>query len=233
MNYLDWIVIGVYIVFLIALSTYLSRRQGNIEDYYLGGRTISWWAIGVSTMATQLGAISFISAPAFVALKPGGGLKWLGFEFAVPVAMVFIMIFIIPVVYRTRVVSIYEYLEQRFDASTRSIVSTIFQISRALATGVGIYAIGIVLAAILNVPLVPTILVIGFVTILYDVLGGIKAVIYTDVIQMFILTLGILICGFTAYSLIGGWENVLVGFEKERLQILNLGRSRIWGWGGL
>ena len=223
MNYLDWIVIGVYIVFLIALSTYLSRRQGNIEDYYLGGRTISWWAIGVSTMATQLGAISFISAPAFVALKPGGGLKWLGFEFAVPVAMVFIMIFIIPVVYRTRVVSIYEYLEQRFDASTRSIVSTIFQISRALATGVGIYAIGIVLAAILNVPLVPTILVIGFVTIIYDVLGGIKAVIYTDVIQMFILTLGILICGYTAYSLIGGWENVLVGFEKERLQILNLG----------
>jgi len=208
MNYLDWIVIGVYIVFLIALSTYLSRRQGNIEDYYLGGRTISWWAIGVSTMATQLGAISFISAPAFVALKPGGGLKWLGFEFAVPVAM----IFIIPVIYRTRVVSIYEYLEQRFDASTRSIVSTIFQISRALATGVGIYAIGIVLAAILNVPLVPTILFIGFVTIIYDVLGGIKAVIYTDVIQMFILTLGILICGFTAYSLIGGMGECACGF---------------------
>lgn len=222
MNYLDWLVIAIYIVFLIALSIYLSRRQENIEDYYLGGRSIPWWAIGVSTMATQLGAISFISAPAFVALKPGGGLRWLGFEFAVPVAMVFIMIFLIPVIHRARVVSLYEYLEERFDASTRSIVSTIFQISRALATGVGIYAIGIVLAAILNVPLVPTILVIGFVTIIYDVLGGIKAVIYTDVIQMFILTLGILICGFTAYYLIGGWENLLTGFERERLQILNL-----------
>ncbi|MCK5392000.1 MAG: sodium transporter, partial [Deltaproteobacteria bacterium] len=222
MNYLDWLVIAIYIVFLIALSIYLSRRQENIEDYYLGGRSIPWWAIGVSTMATQLGAISFISAPAFVALKPGGGLRWLGFEFAVPVAMVFIMIFLIPVIHRARVVSLYEYLEERFDASTRSIVSTIFQISRALATGVGIYAIGIVLAAILNVPLVPTILVIGFVTIIYDVLGGIKAVIYTDVIQMFILTLGILICGFTAYYLIGGWENLLTGYERERLQILNL-----------
>ncbi|MGB3364853.1 MAG: sodium transporter, partial [Thermodesulfobacteriota bacterium] len=86
MNYLDWIVIAVYIGFLIGLSAYLSRRQRNMEDYYLGGRTIPWWAIGVSTMATQLGAISFISAPAFVALKPGGGLKWLGFEFAVPIA---------------------------------------------------------------------------------------------------------------------------------------------------
>ena len=103
-----------------------------------------------------------------------------------------------------------------------SVVSFIFQISRALATGVGIYAIGIVLSAILNVPLAPTILIIGVVTIIYDVLGGIKAVIYTDVIQMFLLTFGILITGFTAYYLIGGSENLLIGFEKERLQILNM-----------
>ena len=181
-----------------------------------------WWAIGVSTMATQLGAISFISAPAFVALKPGGGLKWIGFEFAVPIAMVFIMIFLIPVIHRSRVVSLYAYLERRFDVSTRLIVSTIFQISRALATGVGIYAIGIVLSAILNVPLTPTIVVIGFVTIVYDVLGGIKAVIYTDVIQMLVLTVGIIICGLTAYYLIGGWENVLSGFSNERLQIIDM-----------
>lgn len=222
MNYLDWTVIAVYIAFLIALSAYLSKRQGTMEDYYLGGRTIPWWAIGVSTMATQLGAISFISAPAFVALKPGGGLKWLGFEFAVPIAMVFIMIVIIPVIHRTGSISLYEYLEKRFDSSTRSIVSIIFQISRALATGVGIYAIGIVLSAILNVPLAPTILVIGFVTIIYDVLGGIKAVIYTDVVQMFVLTLGIIVCGLAAYSLIGGVDNLLAGFDKERLVILDM-----------
>lgn len=222
MNYLDWIVIVIYISFLIGLSVYLSRGQRSVEDYYLGGRTVPWWAIGVSTMATQLGAISFISAPAFVALKPGGGLKWVGFEFAVPLAMVFIMIVLIPVIHRAGVISLYAYLEKRFDASTRLIVSFIFQISRALATGVGIYAIGIVLSAILDVPLTPTILIIGFVTIIYDVLGGIKAVIYTDVIQMFLLTFGILITGFTAYYLIGGSENLLLGFEQERLQILNI-----------
>ncbi len=222
MNYLDWIVIGVYILFLIGLSAYISRGQRSVEDYYLGGRSVPWWAIGVSTMATQLGAISFISAPAFVALKPGGGLKWIGFEFAVPIAMVFIMIFIIPIIHRTGVVSLYAYLERRFDVTTRLIVSFIFQISRALATGVGIYAIGIVLSAILNVPLVPTILIIGLVTIIYDVLGGIKAVIYTDVVQMLVLTLGILATGLTAYYLIGGAENLLVGFEKERLQLLNM-----------
>lgn len=222
MNYLDWIVIAVYIAFLIGFSAYLSRRQGTMEDYYLGGRTIPWWAIGVSTMATQLGAISFISAPAFVALKPGGGLKWLGFEFAVPIAMVFIMIFIIPVIHRSGGISLYEYLEKRFDASTRSIVSIIFQISRALATGVGIYAIGIVLSAILKVPLVPTILAIGFVTIIYDVLGGIKAVIYTDVLQMVVLTVGIIVCGVAAFYLIGGADNLLTGFDKERLVILDM-----------
>jgi SSS family transporter len=222
MNYLDWIVIAVYIAFLIGLSAYLSRRQGTMEDYYLGGRTIPWWAIGVSTMATQLGAISFISAPAFVALKPGGGLKWFGFEFAVPIAMVFIMIFIIPVIHRTGAISLYEYLEKRFDASTRSIVSIIFQISRALATGVGIYAIGIVLSAILKVPMVPTILVIGFVTIIYDVLGGIKAVIYTDVLQMLVLTIGIIVCGVAAYYLIGDVDSLLAGFDKERLVIIDM-----------
>lgn len=222
MNYLDWIVISVYLAFLIGFSAYLSKRQKSMEDYYLGGRTIPWWAIGVSTMATQLGAISFISAPAFVALKPGGGLKWLGFEFAVPLAMVFVMIFIIPVIHRTGSISLYEYLEKRFDSSTRSIVSFIFQISRALATGVGIYAIGIVLSAILNVPLAPTILVIGFVTIIYDVLGGIKAVIYTDVIQMFVLSIGIIICGIAAYHFIGGMDNLLLSFDKERLVILDM-----------
>ena len=222
MNYLDWIVVVVYAAFLILLSRYLSKRQGDMEDYYLGGRDIPWWAIGVSTMATQLGAISFISAPAFVALKPGGGLTWLGYEFAVPVALVFVMIFILPVIHRSKVVSVYEYLERRFDATTRSIVSFIFQLGRALATGVAIYAIGIVLSAILKVPLVPTIVLIGAVTIIYDVWGGIRAVIYSDLIQMGVLTLGVFICGIAAYQLLGGWENLVAGIDTERLKIINL-----------
>ena len=221
MNYLDWTVVAVYGAFLITFSWYLSKKQENIEDYYLGGRNIPWWVIGVSTMATQLGAISFISAPAFVALKPGGGLTWLGFEFAIPAAMIFVMIFLLPVIHRARVVSVYEYLERRFDASTRSIVSLIFQISRALATGVAIYAIGIVLSAILNVPLYPTIIIIGTVTIIYDVWGGIRAVVYSDLVQMGVLTLGIFICGLTAYHLLGGWDGLVAGIEVERLKIIN------------
>jgi SSS family transporter len=230
MNFLDWLVIIVYVVGLIVLSRYLGKHQKNTEDYYLAGQKLAWWTIGLSTMATQLGAISFVSAPAFVALKPNGGLIWLGYEFAVPAAMVFIMIFIIPVIHRAKVVSAYEYLERRFDSTTRTLISFIFQISRALATGVSIYAVGIVLSAVLNLPLIPTIILIGIVTIIYDMLGGIKAVIYSDVIQMFILTLGIIICGWTAYFLAGGWENVVSTISPERLKIVDI-RSHGFGDG--
>lgn len=227
MNSLDWFVVAAYIIVLLAMSRYLSRGQSGVEDYYLGGRSMPWWAIGLSTMATQLGAISFISAPAFVALKPGGGLTWLGYEFAVPAAVIFVMIFIIPVVHGEKVVTIYEYLERRFDAGTRTIVSVVFQIGRALATGVSIYAIGIVLSVVWDIPIVPTILFIGVVTIIYDAWGGMKAVVWSDVLQMVLLTAGIMICGITAYYLIGGWENILTGFDSERLRILRLGSTGI------
>ena len=99
MNWLDFTLVGGYVLFLIGLAYYFSLRQQSQEDYYLGGRTIPWWASGLSTMATQLGTISFVSAPAFVALKDvgtGGGLGWLTYEFGVPLALVFIMIFLLP-----------------------------------------------------------------------------------------------------------------------------------------
>lgn len=223
MNALDWLVVIVYVLVLLFLGRYFGKGQGTLEDYYLGGRGMPWWAIGMSTMATQLGAISFISAPAFVALKPGGGLSWLGYEFAVPAAVVFVMIFIIPVIHREDIVSVYEYLERRFDSGTRSIVSSIFLIGRALATGVSIYAIGLVLSAVWKLPLAPTIIAIGAVTIVYDAWGGMKAVVWSDVLQMVVLTLGVLICGGAAYLLAGGWEGILSGFDTERLRIMKLG----------
>lgn len=222
MNILDWVVVIVYALGLIVFSRHLGKKQLNTEDYYLGGRKISWLATGLSTMATQLGAISFVSAPAFVALKPNGGLIWLGYEFAVPIAMVFLMAFIVPVLHRARVVSIYEYLERRFDSQTRFLISFIFQISRALATGVSIYAVGIVLSAILGLSLFSTIILIGVITVVYDTLGGIKAVIYSDVIQMLILIAGIALCTFFAYELSGGWTEVISTIPPDRLRILDI-----------
>jgi Na+/proline symporter len=143
------------------------KDNKDSKDYFLGGKSMGWFPLSLSTMATQLSAISFISAPAFVGLKLGGGMKWLTFEFAVPLAMIFIMIVIIPPLFRSGVVSIYEFVERRFSTSTRLILSIVFQISRALGTGVMVYAIAIILQAILDIDFVYTILIISVITIIY------------------------------------------------------------------
>jgi len=148
----DWIIVIIYALSVLIMGWCLGKRQKGVDDYFLAGRSLPWWAIGISTMDTQLSAISFISAPAFVGLRPGGGLVWLGYEFAVPFALIPLMHRIIPTFHQLRIVSIYQYLELRFNKATRRFVSIIFQISRALATGVGIYAGAIVMSVVLEIP---------------------------------------------------------------------------------
>ena len=151
MNYLDWLVILIYIIIVIGIAILIMRTQRDTEDYYLAGRRIKWWQSGASTMATQLSAISFVSAPAFVAVKEGGGLKWLCYEFGVPLALILVMAVIIPILHQHHYVSIYEYLERRFDSGTRSLVSLFFQVGRALATAVAVLAGGLILSTALSI----------------------------------------------------------------------------------
>jgi len=216
MNAFDWCIIVVYLCAMIGLSVYLGRSQSNQEDYFVGGRKLSWWAVGLSTMATQTSAISFISIPAFVALREGGGLTWLQYELAVPIAIIFVMAFLIPFFRHLKLVSVYEYLELRFDPSVRYLISMVFLISRGLATGVGVYASAIVLSVCLNIPLWLTIVIIGVVTIIYDTIGGITAVVYSDVIQMGILLTGIILCMIYATDLVGGFDDVWASFPEVR-----------------
>ncbi len=216
MNSLDWFIIIVYLGAMIGLSVFLGRSQSNEEDYFVGGRKLPWWAVGLSTMATQTSAISFISIPAFVALKEGGGLTWLQYELAVPLAIILAMAFLIPFFRKLELVSVYEYLEWRFDPSVRYLVSAVFLISRGLATGVGVYASGIVLAVCLGIPLWLTILIIGVVTVIYDTIGGITAVVYSDVIQMVVLISGIFVCIAYATGIVGGLGDVWASFPAAR-----------------
>ena len=222
MNALDWSIIVVYLVGMIGLSVYLGRGQSSQEDYYVGGRKLPWWAVGISTMATQTSAISFISIPAFVALRAGGGLTWLQYELAVPLAIIVVMVFLIPFFRKLELVSVYEYLELRFDPSVRSLMSAVFLVSRALATGVGVYASAIVLSVCLGTPLWSTILIIGIVTIIYDTIGGMAAVVYSDVIQMAILLVGLVVCIVYAASSVGGFDIILGAFPAERWNTLDL-----------
>ncbi|RZN68171.1 MAG: hypothetical protein EF807_06380 [Candidatus Methanolliviera hydrocarbonicum] len=133
---LDWVVIGVYLAILLWLGFYLAKGQKSEKDYFLGGRNIPSWAIAMSTTATQCGAISMMSIPAFVALASGGGLKWLQLELAVPLAVILVMSLIIPTLYRSKITTAYEYLERRFSPATRSLISFMFLLSRGLGNRV-------------------------------------------------------------------------------------------------
>ncbi|MBI9057855.1 MAG: sodium/solute symporter [Labilibaculum sp.] len=219
MNWLDYLIILFYFGGFLGMG-YFFKENKNSTDYFLGGKSLGWFPLSLSTMATQLSAISFVSAPAFVALKVGGGMKWLSFEFAVPLAMFFIMIVVIPPLFRSGVVSIYEFVERRFDTSTRMILSVVFQISRALGTGVMVYTIAIILQAVLDIGFIYTIPLICVVTIIYSWQGGMKAVVWGDAIQMLILFAGLLICLVYGYNLMIESGGSLSNVDPERLVVI-------------
>ncbi|MEE2643749.1 MAG: sodium/solute symporter [Myxococcota bacterium] len=221
MSAIDWVVIITYLGAMVAFSVYLGRGQESQEDYYVGGRSLPWWAIGISTMATQSSANSFLGIPAFVALKEGGGLTWLQYELALPIAMIFVMVVLLPFFRQLELVSVYEYLELRFGRPTRLFLSGVFLVSRALATGMGIYAAAIVLTVCLGIPIWATILIIGVVTIIYDTIGGMAAVVYSDVIQMGVLVVGIILCIFFAAEISGGWGELFSSLPAERWRALD------------
>lgn len=233
MNWLDFTIVGCYIFFFLGMG-YFFKNNKDSKDYFLGGRSMGWFPLSLSTMATQLSAISFISAPAFVGLKLGGGMKWLTFEFAVPIAMIFNMLFIIPPLFRSGVVSIYEFVERRFAASTRMILSVVFQISRALGTGVMVYTIAIILQAVLDIDYIYTILIISLITIIYSWQGGMKAVVWGDAIQMILLFGGLIVCLVYGWQLVQDAGGLSSGFPTERLQVidfnLGIGQNEEYGF---
>ena len=228
MNYLDFSVIGIYLIVLISMG-FLLRNQHSKSDYFLGGRSVGWKPLTLSVMATQLSAISFVSAPAFVGLRQGGGLKWLSYELAVPLAMILILTTILPILYRSGVVSIYDYLEQRFGRSSRLLLSIVFQFSRAFSTGIMIYAVSLILIATTGINLWESIIIIGVITILYSFQGGMKAVVYGDAIQMVIIVLGTVLCIYFGLSNLGGFDALVANVDHNRLQAINFNSFGIAG----
>ncbi|MEJ2170769.1 MAG: sodium:solute symporter, partial [Desulfobacterales bacterium] len=199
----------------------MARGQKNARDYYLGGNQIGPLPIALSTMATQCSTNSLLGAPAFVAFAAGGGILWLQYELAVPFAMIILMALIFPVFRRLNLISLYEYLERRYDRRTRTAVSIIFQFLRAFSTGVTVYGIALVLMVCLNLPFWGAVLLLGGITVFYDVLGGMRAVIWSDVIQVVVLFGAIVAAVGVALHLTGGIDNVLARFDPQRLQAID------------
>ncbi len=221
MNILDWGIVVVYIMLLIGLSYRVGKGYVSKRDYYLGGSNVHWFPTGISTMATQLSTNSMLGAPAFVAFSVGGGLLWLQYELAVPLAMIIVMVFLVPFFRKAKVISIYEYLEIRLGPKTRTSLSIIFQFFVAFGTGVTIYGISLVLQTVLDIPFAAAVILLGVVTVIYDTLGGMKSVIFSDVLQMTILVLGIIFVSYYAVNLSGGLDAVFTHFDSSRLNAID------------
>ncbi len=219
MNAADWVVVGIYLAGMIWMSLYVGRGQRTSRDYYLGGNKISHWSTAISTMATQCSTNSLLGAPAFVISV--GGLLWLQYELAVPLAMIGVMVLLLPFFRKLRLISVYEYLGKRFGPGTRTLLSVLFQLLRAFSTGVTVYGISIVLQHLVGIPFWAAVVLLGVVTVVYDFLGGMKAVVYSDVIQMVILYTGIVVCLIFAVRLCGGWAEMWNSVPADRAQTID------------
>jgi len=194
MRLLDWIVLVGSLVSIIAYGLYRSRGRQTVSAYLLAGRTMPWYAMALSIMATQASAITFISTTGQSYVD---GMRFVQFYFGLPIAMVIISATAVPIFHRAKVYTAYEYLENRFDTKTRALASIIFLMQRGLSAGLTIYAPAIVLSAILGWSDSATTLLMGMTVVIYTVIGGIKAVTWTDVQQMIVILLGLVVALIT------------------------------------
>ncbi|TYP96044.1 SSS family transporter [Tenacibaculum adriaticum] len=190
LSLLDWSVLGTTLLFIVAYGTYVTRKNKNVQDYIKGGNNSKWWTIGLSVMATQASAITFLSTPgqAF-----HSGMGFVQFYFGLPIAMVIICLVFIPIYHKLNVYTAYEYLESRFDLKTRTLTAVLFLIQRGLAAGITIFAPAIILSAVLGWDLVTLNIIIGILVIIYTVSGGTKAVSVTQKQQMAVIFAGMFI----------------------------------------
>lgn len=192
MSIIDWIVLFGTLILIVSYGVYKSRGSKDISSYLKGGNDMKWWTIGLSIMATQASAITFLSTPG-QAFQDGMG--FIQFYFGLPIAMVIISVWILPIYYKLKIYTAYEYLEGRFNLKTRILGAFLFLVQRGLAAGITIYAPAIILSTILDWPLFYTNLVIGVLVIIYTVSGGTKAVSQTQKHQMIIMMGGMIVAG--------------------------------------
>ncbi|MDA9277192.1 sodium:solute symporter [Flavobacteriaceae bacterium] len=207
MQQIDWFILIGTLLFIVLYGTYKSRGSKNVTQYLKGGSDSRWWTIGLSVMATQASAITFLSTPgqAF-----HSGMGFVQFYFGLPIAMVIICLVFIPIYHRLKVFTAYEYLETRFDLKTRTLTAILFLIQRGLAAGITIFAPAIILSAVLGWNLVMLNIIIGVLVIIYTVSGGTKAVSVTQKQQMAIIFGGM----FVAFLLILNYLPLDITFTK-------------------
>ncbi|MFY9310052.1 MAG: sodium:solute symporter [Bacteroidia bacterium] len=199
MSTVDWLVLGITLLSVVAYGIFKSRGTKSINSFLLADRQLPWYHVGLSVMATQASAITFLSAPG---QGYSDGLRFVQFYFGLPLAMIVLCITFIPIFHRLNVYTAYEYLEKRFDTKTRTLTAILFLVQRGVSTGITIYAPAIVLSTILNIDISYTTVFTGGVVIVYTVYGGTKAVSYTQLLQMFIIFTGLFLAAYMVVHLL-------------------------------
>ncbi len=207
MHQIDWIVLIGTLVFIVLYGTYKARKNTDVTDYLKGGSSANWWTIGLSVMATQASAITFLSTPG---QAYHDGMGFVQFYFGLPIAMVIICLVFIPIYHKLKVFTAYEYLETRFDLKTRTLTAILFLTQRGLAAGITIFAPSIILSAVLGWNLIQLNIIIGALVIIYTVSGGTKAVSVTHKQQMAVIFGGM----FLAFLLILNYLPLDISFTK-------------------
>ncbi|HUV14466.1 MAG TPA: sodium/solute symporter [Acidobacteriota bacterium] len=187
MHLLDWLIVLAYLIYVVFDGIKRSKATHEVRGYFLANRSLPWWAVGLSIMATQMSAITLVGT---TGQAYESGMRFLQFYYGLPIAMVILSVTAVPFFYRAKVFTAYEFLEKRFDSKTRSMTSFLFLISRGLSCGVIISAPAVILSVVLGWNLEVTVLAIGAPTIIYTMIGGVQAVTWTDVKQMVVIFVG-------------------------------------------
>ncbi len=237
MQQLDWIILSVTLLFIVFYGVYKTKGSANVEEYILGNKETPWWTVGLSVMATQASAITFLSTPG---QAYHDGMGFVQFYFGLPIAMVLISVTFIPIYYRLKVFTAYEFLEQRFDLKTRSFTAILFLIQRGLGTGITIYAPSIILSSILGWNLTVLNIIIGILVIIYTFTGGTKAVNVTQKQQMFVIMSGMFLTFFLILHLLPNdmtFSNALhIAGANDKMNILDFSfdlENRYTFWSGI
>ena len=222
MSTIDWIVLLGTLAFIVIYGVWKTRGSKNLQSYLKGDNDAKWWGIGISIMATQASAITFLSTPGQAYTD---GMQFLQFYFGLPIAMIILSVTFIPIFYKLKVFTAYEFLESRFDLKTRSLAAILFLVQRGLAAGITIYAPAIILSTLLGWNLGLTNVFIGVLVIVYTVSGGTKAVTQTQKQQMAVMMGGMILAGIMVISMlpqdIGFGDALHVAGKMEKLNVVN------------
>jgi solute:Na+ symporter, SSS family len=232
MSQLDWIVLAISLVAVIIYGVYRSRTSHNLDGYFLSNRSMNWGLILLSIMGTQASAITFISAPGQAYTD---GMRFVQYYFGLPIAMVVICIFFVPIFHKLKVYTAYEYLENRFNSKTRVLTSFLFLLQRGLSTGISVFAPSIILSSLFGWNIYWTNLFMGGLLIIYTACGGARAVAYTQQLQLIIIFTGMFLAAYMVVRMlpahIGFSDAMYVGGQLGKMNVITTGFSKnVFNW---